>query len=228
LIPKLQAALPAPGHPDYAARKAELEQLVEAAGPERALHAYRWLDGDEEHRATQVDVFVEACTWHPDAPTFGGALSLARELPLDSPQLPERMSELERLVAASNPEIGLLAYRELGEENREEQIGQFVEICSWNPNLGRFGTASKVLRLVREWPEAMPMVRALDWGDDWLSCDAALQKLPELEQTLRETERLTHSPVGQTAETEDHWLIGGTVLRKSTASAVPDRVVEVG
>lgn len=218
--------LPEPGHPQHQARRAELERLTEAAGPERALHAYRWLEGSEEHRAAQVDVFVEACSWHPDAPTFGGALSLARELPLDSPDLPARMDELERMVACSTPETGLLAFRELSDvpQERERQVADYVEICSWNSNLGRFGTASKVLRLLDECPpEARPLamdaIKRLDWGTDWLSCDAALKQLPSVEELARlSPARLLDRPSGEVGETDGHWLIAGSVLKKRSGN----------
>lgn len=187
LSPRLQAALPPAGHPDFSARKAELERLVEVAGPERGLHAFRWLEGDEAHRQRQADVFVEACSWHPDAPTFGGALSLARELPLDSPELPQRMDELERMVRVSTPETGLLAYRRLPEEPgpRQNEVEEYETICGWNSNLGRFGTAREVMEFVHgcaRRQDALEMVSRLDWGEDWLSCDAALKQLPQLKQ----------------------------------------------
>ncbi len=215
-------ALPDARHPEHAARRAEFEKLTEAAGPERALHAYRWLEGSDDHRSAQVDVFVKICTWHPDAPTFGGALSLARELPLESPDLPARMAELEQMVACSTPETGLLAYRELPDDpaERQRQVGDYVEICSWNSNLGRFGTASKVLHLLNECPpdlrqDAMATVKSLDWGSDWLDCDAALKQLPTVESLVERFPRhFMRARPGEVGETDQHWLIAGSVLKK--------------
>lgn len=190
LSPRLQAALPPADHPDFSARKAELERLVEVAGTERGLHAFGWLEGEPAHRQRQVDVFVEACGWHPDAPTFGGALSLARELPLDSPELPERMAEMERMVRVSTPETGLLAYRRLPDEpgQRQQEVQEYETICGWNHNLGRFGTARDVMEFVHDCPrreDALQMLSRLDWGDDWLSCDGALKQLHALHEVRK-------------------------------------------
>lgn len=201
-----------------------MDRLVAAAGPERARHAYRWLEGSEEHRAAQVDLFVEACSWHPDAPTFGGALSLAKALPLESRELPARKDELEQLVRAANPEQALLAFRGLSDEPelRQQQIADFVEICSWNPNLARFGGVGRVMRFLDACPSelraaALAEVSRLDWGEDWFSYDAALEQVPppgQLPPQLLEVQGLSERPTGEVGETEDHWLIAGTVLKK--------------
>ncbi len=134
--------------PDFEARKAELQVLVQKAGAQHGLETFRALPRDRAKKALQTDLFEEICAWREGLATSGWGSHLMKALDPSAPDFEARKTELRQLVETAGSQYGLEAFQALPRDPaaRAGQVALFGEIGGWRAGLAGSGWGSHLMR----------------------------------------------------------------------------------
>ncbi len=129
--------------PDRPEQVAELKGLVQAAGAQYGLDAFKSLPKDSQKRARSAALFQEICGWRSLVGESGWANLLLQAV---DPDRPDQVAELKDLVRAAGAQYGLDAYKRLPQnpEKRAKSKALFEEICGWRSQVGESGWANSL------------------------------------------------------------------------------------